>query len=613
METAARVDALLDSVQRPARYIGGEMNAAAKPWEAAAVRFALCFPDTYEVGMSHLGMKILYEIVNSRPDTLCERIFAPWVDMADLMRGRGVPLFSLESRRPARDFDVVGFTLQYELCYTSVLAMLDLAGIPLETKDRGNGDPIVIAGGPCAFNPEPLHAFIDAFCLGDGEELIGEVLDAVRAAKAAGEDRLACLSRLAAVEGVYIPAFYEATYQTDGRLDSFEPKRAEAKAILRKRVVANLDAAPFPQRFIVPFQEIVHDRIMLEIMRGCTRGCRFCQAGMLYRPVRERGVDTLLSLAEKLLASTGYEEMSLSSLSTGDYTRLEALVRRLSDRFENSRVSLSLPSLRLDKDLHESLALAQKVRKGSLTFAPEAGTQRLRDVINKGVSEEDLLRTARDAFAAGNGAVKLYFMIGLPTETDEDIDGIVRSARLVSDEYFKIPKGERPRGLRVSVSVSSFVPKPFTPFQWAAQDTMERLREKQNRLRAGLKAVKGAAFHWHDPQASFLEACFSRGDRRLSGVLLEAWRRGCRFDGWSEQFRFDTWMEAFAACGLDPAFYANRERAGEELLPWAFIGAGVTQAYLWEERARSLAAEVTKDCRESCNGCGLMEVCFPCA
>ncbi len=588
------------------------MNAAAKPWGQAAVRFAFCFPDTYEVGMSHLGMKILYEMVNLRDDALCERVFAPWVDMAAAMRAADVPLFTLESRRAVRDFDLVGFTLQYELSYTTILEMLDLAGIPLLSGDRSGDAPIVIAGGPCAFNPEPLAAFVDAFCIGDGEDCTMEILDAVKAAKADGTSREATLSRLAKIDGVYVPSLYEAEYQTDGRFVALRPKSAGAPATIRKRIARELDAAPYPERFIVPFQEIVHDRIMLEIMRGCSRGCRFCQAGMLYRPVRERSVDKLADLAEKLVASTGYEEMSLSSLSTGDYSCLPDLARRLVEKFSKQRVALSLPSLRLDGDLSESLELAQSVRKSSLTFAPEAGTQRLRDVINKGITEEDILRTAREAFQNGSSALKLYFMIGLPAETDEDIDGIVGVARAVVSEYFKLPKGTRPQGFRVSVSVSSFVPKPFTPFQWAAQDTVEVLSEKQKKLQTALRAVKGVVLHWHEPVVSFLEACFARGDRRLSDVLLEAWKRGCRFDGWSEHFNFPAWMEAFAACGLDPSFYANRARDVLEPLPWAFIDAGVTQAYLRVEKAKSDQAETTPDCRERCNGCGLWEVCFPC-
>ncbi len=610
MDLTLGVDALLDGVQKPARYIGGEMNAAAKPWEAAAVHFAFCFPDTYEVGMSHLGMKILYELINARGDALCERVFAPWIDMADAMRKAEVPLFSLESRRAIQDFDVVGFTLQYEMSYTTILEMLDLAGLPLLAKDRNGQHPLVIAGGPCAFNPEPLHAFIDAFVIGDGEECTLDVVDAVKASKAQGEDREALLMRLAQIPGVYVPAFYDAEYETDGRLVSFVANRDGVPAAVKKRIVRDLDTASYPERFLVPFQEIIHDRIMLEVMRGCTRGCRFCQAGMLYRPVRERSMERLLALADALVASTGYEEMSLSSLSTGDYSCLPELTRALAERFAGRKVSLSLPSLRLDKDLTESLEQVQQVRKSSLTFAPEAGTQRLRDVINKGVTGDDIVRTARDAFASGYSSLKLYFMIGLPTETDEDIDGIVETARTISNEYFKIPKGERPQGMRISVSCSSFVPKPFTPFQWAAQDTIEQLTQKQRRLRDALRTVKGATFHYHEPQVSLMEACFARGDRRLSDVLLEAFKRGCRFDGWSEQFRYEQWLEAFAACGLDPAFYANRVRGKDELLPWTFIDAGVTQAFLWAEKALSDEAETTPDCRKGCNGCGLMGVCF---
>lgn len=612
MTMKTRIDALLDSVQKPARYIGGEMNAAAKPWEAAAVRFAFCFPDVYEVGMSHLGLKILYEIINARDDALCERVFAPWSDMADAMRRENVPLFSIESRQPVRDFDIVGFTLQYELSYTTILEMLSLSGIPLLSTERRDEDPIVAAGGPCAYNPEPLYAFVDVFCIGDGEESIHELVDAVKMSREAGESRTECLMRLAQTQGMYVPAFYDASYNENGTLRSFTPNRPGVPATVRKRIVRDLDNAPYPERFIVPFQEIIHDRVMLEIMRGCTRGCRFCQAGMLYRPVRERGVDRLLDLANKLIDETGYEEMSLSSLSTGDYTCLPELAAKLMERFEDSRVSLSLPSLRVDGDLADPLKQSQKVRKSSLTFAPEAGTQRLRDVINKGVTEEDVVKTAREAFAGGWNSIKLYFMIGLPTETMEDIDGIAGVAKTVSDQYFAIPKDKRPRGLRISVSVSSFVPKPFTPFQWDAQDDMALLSEKQRCLRELLRGVKGVSFHWHDPQTSFLEACFARGDRRLAFVMLEAWKRGCRLDGWSEHFRFDQWMEAFAACGLDPAFYANRSREKGEVLPWAFIDAGVSQAYLWRERERAANAETTLDCRNGCNACGLEEVCFPC-
>lgn len=612
MEQKQRIDALLDLVQKPARYSGGEMNAAAKPWEMAAVRFAFCFPDVYEVGMSHLGMKVLYEIINARPDALCERVFAPWTDMADLMRAHDVTLFSLESRRAVKDFDIVGFTLQYEMSYSSILEMLSLAGLPIFSKDRAQTDPIVIAGGPCAFNPEPLHAFIDAFVIGDGEECIHQVIDCVKSAKNEGLDREQTLRRLALIHGVYVPSLYEAQYHPTGALSAFAPIYPEVPATVQKCIVRDLDSAAYPDKLIVPFLEIVHDRITLEIMRGCTRGCRFCQAGMLYRPVRERNVATLVSLAEKLVEATGYEEISLSSLSTGDYSCLPELATQLMRRFDKDRVSLSLPSLRLDANLTDSLAQTQKVRKSSLTFAPEAGTQRLRDVINKGVTEEDLLETVRDAFRSGTSSLKLYFMIGLPTETEQDVLGIATMVRAVSDAYFVIPKGDRPKGLRISVSASSFVPKPFTPFQWAAQDTVDQLTRKQTLLRDALRSIKGVTFHWHEPQVSFLEACFARGDRRLAQVLYAAWQNGCRFDSWTEHFHDQLWMDAFASCGLDPSWYANRERPETELLPWAFIDAGVSQSYLLLEKRNAEQGCVTPDCRSQCNGCGLEGVCFAC-
>ena len=609
--SADRLERLLDTVLKPARYTGGEMNAVCKPFSDADVTFAFCFPDSYEVGMSHLGIKILYDIINRRPWALCERVFMPWPDMADGMRRENLPLFSIESRTPLRQFDIVGFTLQYEMCYTNILEMLDLADIPLFSRDRTDG-PLIIAGGPCAYNPEPLAPFIDAFQIGDGEELMVEFIECVRACKAEGLSRLETLRRLAKLDGVYVPAFYQETYNEDGTLASFTPTDPVAPARVRRRVVLDLDKAAYPESFVVPYTEAVFDRITLEIMRGCTRGCRFCQAGMLYRPVRERSVERLLSLADRLAASTGYEEISLSSLSTGDYSCLAELSRRLTERFAQRRVSLSLPSLRLDGDLTESLEQAQKVRKSSLTFAPEAGTQRLRDVINKGVRDEDITRTARDAFRGGWSSIKLYTMLGLPTETMEDVEGIAQVAAAVAGEYFAIPKGERPRGLRISVSSSSFVPKPFTPFQWDAQDTMEMLTEKQRFLKEKLRQVKGASFHWHAPEVSRLEACFARGDRRLADVLLEAFRRGCRFDGWSEHFRFDVWQEAFAACGLDMGFYANRVRNRDERLPWAFIDAGVTQRYLWLEHERAMRGQTTPDCRGGCRGCGLEEVCRGC-
>ncbi len=605
-----KIDALLDKVQKPMRYTGGEMNCRIKPNEPGMLRFAFAFPDVYEVGMSHLGMKILYHIINAHPRALCERVFTPWVDMIQLMREQQVPLFSLETHTPVRAFDIVGFTLQYEMSYTNILEMLSLAGIPLRGAERGAEDPLVIAGGPCAYNPEPLHAVIDAFVIGDGEESTCAVIDAVLAAKEAGKSRLDTLRDLARLPGVYVPSLYVAEYDACGRLTRFTPTDAAATAIVRKCVIHNLDRAAFPPDIVVPYTEIVHDRIMLEVLRGCTKGCRFCQAGMLYRPVRERSLKTLIAQAEQSVDATGYEEISLSSLSTGDYSCLPELVRELMQRLEQKRVAISLPSLRLDSAVKESLAETQRVKKSSLTFAPEAGTQRLRDVINKGITEEQLMRGARDAFEGGWSSMKLYFMIGLPTETDADLDGIADLAAKVTQAYFAVPKEQRAKGLRITCSAAVFVPKPFTPFQWVAQDRIEEVQRKAQYLRQKLKAVKGVIFNWHEPSLSYLEACFARGDRRIGEVLLRAWALGCRYDGWSDHFRYDLWMQAFADCGLDPAFYANRMREQGELLPWAFIDAGVTEAYLGREYQRSLRAETTPDCRQGCQGCGLQRPAF---
>ena len=599
-----KIDSLLDRVQKPARYMGGEMNCVIKDPERVAIRYAFAFPDVYEVGMSHLGSRILYDIINKKEDALCERVFMPWVDMADLMRQEHVPLFSLETRSPVSGFDMLGITLQYEMSYTNILEILDLSGIPLRTVDRTWAHPIVIAGGPCAFNPEPLAPFIDALSIGDGEISTLETIDVVRQCKEEGVSREECLFRLSQLRGVYVPSLYAASYHEDGTLASFEPVRKDVPRTVVKNMIADLDSAEYPQSIIVPFMEIVHDRINLEVLRGCTRGCRFCQAGMIYRPVRERSVERLLQLAQSLVGETGYEEITLSSLSTGDYTCLPQLAHELMERFEKQRIALSLPSLRLDSELKQTLEETQKVRKTSLTYAMEAGTQRLRDVINKGITEEDLLTSVSDAFAGGWSSVKLYFMFGLPTETAEDLAGIADLASKVVRKYFETPKNLRARGLRVHCSASCFVPKPFTPFQWEPQDTLEQFEEKQKYL-CGIMRIKGVEFNWHTPQVSMLEACFARGDRRLADVLEAAWRLGCRFDGWTDQFRYDKWMEAFASCGLDPAFYANRRRMRDELLPWAFIDAGVTQSYLWRERERAMQAIVTPDCRKGCQGCGL--------
>lgn len=607
-----KIEAMLEKVQKAPRYTGGEMNTQVKKWEEAPLHFVFCFPDTYEVGMSHLGMKILTGLINDQPWSLCERCFMPWVDMMALMKQEQVPLFSLESRRPLKDFDVVGFTLMYEMSYTNVLAMLEMGGIPIERKEREEADPIVVAGGGCASNPEPISDFIDAFMIGAGEEVMLEVNQVILERKQQGLSREECLKRLAQVEGVYVPALYDAEYHEDGTLKSFAPNCPEAPARVVKRYVDNFDQAYFPTKLAVPYTEVVFDRITLEIMRGCTRGCRFCQAGMLYRPVRERSLETLVKQAETLVEATGYEEISLSSLSSGDYTCLPELIRELMRRMKEKRVSISLPSLRIDSVLKESLEETQQVKKSSLTFAPEAGTQRLRDVINKGVTEEDLIEKARDAFQGGWSSIKLYFMDGLPTETYEDLDGIADLAQKVVAEYFKVPKGERAKGLRVTVSCSTFVPKPHTPFQWAAQDTIPVINDKQEHLREVLK-IKGVTFNWHAPHLSYLEACFSRGDRRIGRVLKRAYERGCMLDGWNDQFKFEEWMAAFVDCGLDPAFYANRVRDKDEILPWDFLDCGITKEFLWREKEKSDRAEVTKDCRLGCNACGIQRIKGLCA
>lgn len=598
------LEKLLENVQKPARYTGGEMNAQVKPWQDAELHFAFCFPDTYEIAMSHLGMKILDYIINKLPYALCERVCMPWPDLGDALRENHLPLFSLETRTPLSEFDVVGFTLQYEMSFTNILEMLDLAGIPVLSAQRGDDAPLVIAGGPCACNPEPLAPFIDAFQIGDGEEMMIEFLDVLRACKKEGLSKRDTLKRLSLIEGVYVPCFYEPSYNEDGTLLSFRALEDDVPKTVRRRILRNFSDADYPETIPVPYTEIVHDRIVLEIMRGCTRGCRFCQAGMIYRPVRERTKERVLELAEKLETSTGYEEMSLSSLSSGDYSCLPELIAELMKRYREKRVGVSLPSMRIDNIVKQSLEETSQVRKSGLTLAPEAGTQRLRDVINKGVTEDDLTRAVTDAFSCGWSAVKLYFMMGLPTETDDDLRGIADLARKVVSCYFSIPREQRARGLRVTCSASVFVPKPFTPFQWVAQDSLETVREKQSALRSYLN-IKGVTFNWHEPELSMLEACVARGDRRIGRVIYEAWKKGCRLDSWSEFFKFDRWLEAFKECGLDPVFYANRVRPYDELLPWAFIDMGVTQDYLKREAEKATRGETTRDCRKGCNGCGL--------
>ena len=594
---------MLDQVQKPTRYTGGEMNTQLKPWDSAKLHFAFCFPDTYEVGMSHLGMKILYAAMNQQPDMLCERAFMPWVDMMDLMKQENVPLFTLESRSPLSAFDVVGFTLQYEMSYSNILAMLELGGIPLLRENRREEDPIVVAGGPCAFNPEPLADFIDAFMVGDGEEQILDLNRVIMQGREEGASRMTILKRLCAIRGVYVPALYDVQDNADGTIASMKPNCPEAPEKVLKAIIPDLDKAFYPTEIPVPYMEIIHDRIMLEIMRGCTRGCRFCQAGILYRPVRERSLEHLVELAQQLENTTGYEEISLSSLSSGDYTCLAELIRELIRRLDEKHVSISLPSLRLDSVLKDSLEATQKEKKTSLTFAPEAGTQRLRDVINKGVTEEDLMSKVSDAFHGGWSSVKLYFMMGLPTETMEDVEGVYELAKAVIEEFYATPNHAKGRP-GVAVSLSTFIPKPFTPFEFEPQLDEAGVKERQAQLKS-INNDRKIVISWSKYDLSLIEAVLARGDRRTSKAIYAAWKKGCKLDGWDEHFKFDKWKEAFEECGLDMAFYANRRRSYEEVAPWSHIDMLVSREFLIEENKRAHAGVTTPNCREKCSSCGV--------
>jgi radical SAM family uncharacterized protein len=597
-------DELLPKVEKPGRYIGTEWNSIHKNPEQIDIRFAFCFPDVYEVGMSHLGMKILYHLLNDQEDIFCERVFAPWPDMEEEMRKDGIKLFGLESRDYIQYFDFVGFTLQYEMSYTNIINMLDLAGIPIRTEDRNEQHPFIVAGGPCAYNPEPLSEVIDFFMIGEGEEVILEVMEEYRKWKAAKGGREEFLMAVSQIRGVYVPSFYDVEYNEDNTIKSVKPNREGVPNKVKKRVIKNLKGSYFPKKIVVPFIDIVHDRIMLEIFRGCTRGCRFCQAGMIYRPVREREVEELVEIADRLIESSGYEEISLSSLSTSDFSKLNELVEKLVTKYSSKKIGLSLPSLRIDSFSLKLVQEVQKVRKSGLTFAPEAGTQRLRDVINKGVNEQDLLNSVGAAFETGYNNIKLYFMIGLPTETMEDVQGIADLTYKVVDRYYEVPKDKRGKGLNVTASASSFVPKPFTPFQWEPQDSIDTLIEKQRYLQKAIKK-KQITFNWHEPYVSFMEAVVSRGDRRVCRAIIRAWELGCKFDGWDQYFSFEKWMKAFEDIEVDAEFYALRRREIDEVLPWDHIDTGITKKYLRSEYKKALKEELTRDCRVVCTGCGI--------
>ena len=595
---------MLQAVEKPARYTGSEWNAQPKASAAVLCRIALAMADVYEVGMSNLGLKILYEILNRRDDIAAERVYAPWLDMEEEMRRRGIPLFSLETFQEVSSFDILGFSLQYELLITNTLNMLDLAGLPLHAAERTDEQPFVIGGGPCVYNTEPIADFFDFFVLGDGEEIVVEVCDALIAWKKEGrpDGRRGFLRRAARIPGVYVPSFYAPEYDAQGMFTGLRILDEAASPQIYRRVVKDLDAAPFLEKPVVPYLGIVHDRLMLELFRGCTRGCRFCQAGMAYRPVRERRPETLESLARTLFDSTGYNEMSLTSLSSADYSCLSPLVDGLLAGTQGERVSFSLPSLRIDSFSVDIAERLQQVRKSGLTFAPEAGTQRLRDVINKNVTEDDLLHSVRTAFEQGWKAVKLYFMMGLPTETDEDIVGIAELAQKVVDCYKEV-KGKR--GVKVTVSVSCFVPKAYTPFQWFAQVPQEEFERRQRLLKESIRD-RAISFHYHDARASVLEGALSRGDRRLSAVIETAWRNGAKFDGWTDQFKDEVWKDAFCRCGVAPEFYSRRTRDPEEVLPWAHTSPGVSEDFLRREWQRAEEAALTHDCRrETCTGCGV--------